>query len=539
MRIAIGCDHAGYPAKAAAIEAVRRAGHEAVDLGTHSPDSVDYPLFGKAVAEAVAAGRAERGIAICGSGIGISIAANRVPGVRAAVCHTLEAAKLSRQHNDANVLCLGARLTPPEGIGPIIDAWLATPFDGGGRHARRVGQLGAFLLTLAAAGLAAGARTGETPAASCEAYRAALDPRDVAGHLALARWCAERGLEESRRSLLAHVLSLDPSRAEAYRGLGYVLRDGVWMSPADARREEPSPVNRPARLADLMKRLAAADGAARAAAEAELMAFVLPGDEKFLRGSLDARQAAVRRAAALALWRIGDAEGVMERFLDPRWDHPDELREALAQPPREGLVEAAREGLLRRLKGKDRIPEDRLLAVIDLLGTAPGEAAAELLYRLAIEAPGSAPRAEAGAALARRKDAAAAEAALDLLARGTALGRERAGQLLVRLGEARAVPLLVDSLEKALRARSRAAEERDREPTGFLVLDAAGTTLLGRSPFGYNAFLIGTAESAEARPSFKDIPFEVAALQALTGQALSADVAAWRGWLAQSAGEAR
>lgn len=537
MRIAVGCDHAGFPAKAAAIEAVRRAGHEAVDLGTRSPDSVDYPLFGRAVAEAVAAGRAERGIALCGSGIGISIAANRVPGVRAAVCHTLEAARLSRLHNDANVLCLGARLTPPGEIGPIVEAWLATPFEGGERHVRRVGQLGAFLLALAAAGLCARAFAEETPAAACEAYRAALDPRDAEGHLALARWCAERGLEEPRRSLLAHVLALDPSRAEAYRGLGYVLRDGVWMSPADARREEPSPVDRSARLGEIAKRLAAADEAGRAAAEADLLGFVVPADAKYLRGALDARQAPVRRAAALALWRIGEPKMVVDRFLDPRWDYPDELKAALAQPPREALVEAARERLLRFLKGKERVPEDRLLVVIDLLDTAPGGAAAELLYRLAIESPGAVPRAEAGRALARRKAVSAAEAALELLARGTALGRERAGQLLVHLGEARAVPLLVDSLEKSLRARSRAAA-RDREPTGFLISDGAGTTLLGRCPFGYNAFL-GAAEAAEARPNFKDVPFEVTALQALTGESLSADVAAWRGWLARSAGGAQ
>lgn len=138
-KVAIASDHAGLSLKTA-IKA-RFPDIEWLDLGTNSADSVNYPDFGKALGQAITKGDAPRGIAICGSGIGISIAVNRFPAVRAALCTSTEMARLSRQHNDANVLCLGERLTPSETAFAIVETFFATEFEGG-RHAARVKQLG-------------------------------------------------------------------------------------------------------------------------------------------------------------------------------------------------------------------------------------------------------------------------------------------------------------------------------------------------------------------------------------------------------------
>jgi len=138
--IAIGADHAGFSLKRQLKAWLAACGHQMIDHGTHSTDSVDYPDFAAAVAAAVRDGRAERGVLVCGSGIGMAMAANKVAGVRAAVAGDPEIARLSRRHNDANVLALGARLTPPELALEVVQAWLATPFEGG-RHAHRVDKL--------------------------------------------------------------------------------------------------------------------------------------------------------------------------------------------------------------------------------------------------------------------------------------------------------------------------------------------------------------------------------------------------------------
>jgi ribose 5-phosphate isomerase B len=140
VKIAAGADHAGFALKQALCERLRAAGHEVVDLGTSSGESVDYPLFAHAVAARVAAGEAERGLLVCGTGLGMCMAANRHPGVRAADCLTVEMADLARRHNDANVLCLGARLLDDDEAWAVVEAWLATPFEGG-RHARRVDEI--------------------------------------------------------------------------------------------------------------------------------------------------------------------------------------------------------------------------------------------------------------------------------------------------------------------------------------------------------------------------------------------------------------
>ena len=140
--VAIANDHAGPALKALLIEEVKALGFTVLDLGTGSTDSVDYPDYGNLVAKAVLDERAQLGIAICGSGIGISIAANRHAGIRAALCHTGLAAELSRQHNDANILCLGARLIGDAEAKECVKRFLTTAFEGGGRHTKRVEKLG-------------------------------------------------------------------------------------------------------------------------------------------------------------------------------------------------------------------------------------------------------------------------------------------------------------------------------------------------------------------------------------------------------------
>ena len=145
MRIAIASDHAAYEMKAALADWLREAGHEVEDLGTDGPDSVDYPDYGYRLAEAIAEGRATRGVALCGSGIGISISVNRNPAARCALVSEPLSAKLSREHNDANVIAMGARLTGIDMAKACLDAFLTTDF-AGDRHARRVDKLSNPLL---------------------------------------------------------------------------------------------------------------------------------------------------------------------------------------------------------------------------------------------------------------------------------------------------------------------------------------------------------------------------------------------------------
>lgn len=139
--IAIAADHAGFDLKTRVAEFLKDEGYKVLDLGTHSADRVDYPDYGYALGETIAGGKAKYGVGICGSGIGISIALNRNPEVRAALCGSTEAAKLARQHNDANVLVLGARLTDEKTSLDCVRVFLNTEFEGG-RHAERVKKLG-------------------------------------------------------------------------------------------------------------------------------------------------------------------------------------------------------------------------------------------------------------------------------------------------------------------------------------------------------------------------------------------------------------
>jgi ribose 5-phosphate isomerase B len=140
MKVAIGSDHAGFSLKESLKGVLRDLGAEVQDLGTDGEASVDYVDFARRVAEAVAGGAADRGIAICGTGIGTSITANKVAGIRAALCHEAYTARMSREHNDANVLCLGGRVIGRELAADIVRTFLAAEFTGG-RHARRVGKI--------------------------------------------------------------------------------------------------------------------------------------------------------------------------------------------------------------------------------------------------------------------------------------------------------------------------------------------------------------------------------------------------------------
>jgi ribose 5-phosphate isomerase B len=143
MKIAVGSDHRGFEVKKRILHLLTQLGHEALDMGTGGQEGVDYPDFAFAVAEAVGDKRVDRGILICGTGIGMCIAANKVPGVRAAPCHDSITAEMSRRHNDANILCLSADLLGEELIDRMIRIWLETEFEGG-RHARRVNKITGF-----------------------------------------------------------------------------------------------------------------------------------------------------------------------------------------------------------------------------------------------------------------------------------------------------------------------------------------------------------------------------------------------------------
>lgn len=140
MKVAFGCDHAGYVLKEAVVAHLKEMGHEVVDFGCYSPERVDYPVQGEKAARAVASGECALGVLICGTGIGISLAANRVHGIRAAVCSEAYSAELTRRHNDANMIAFGARVVGEGTACAILDAFFNAKFEGG-RHAQRVAML--------------------------------------------------------------------------------------------------------------------------------------------------------------------------------------------------------------------------------------------------------------------------------------------------------------------------------------------------------------------------------------------------------------
>lgn len=148
MKIAVACDHAGYPLKEAVLQTVRAAGHEPIDLGTNSEEAVDYPDFAKKVGEAIQRGEAERGILVCGSGIGACIAANKMKGVYASICHDTYSAAQGVEHDDMNVLCLGGRVVGPELVNALVKAFLGARYlgheKGGERFERRVAKIRAM-----------------------------------------------------------------------------------------------------------------------------------------------------------------------------------------------------------------------------------------------------------------------------------------------------------------------------------------------------------------------------------------------------------
>lgn len=141
MRIAIGTDHAGWPYKKTLIDDLEASGHQVTDLGTHGPGSVDYPDFARAVAESLARGDADRGILLCGSAVGVSLVANKVPGIRAGVCHDTYSAHQCVEHDDVNVLCLGARVIGIEVAREVTATFVAARFSDETRHRRRLDKL--------------------------------------------------------------------------------------------------------------------------------------------------------------------------------------------------------------------------------------------------------------------------------------------------------------------------------------------------------------------------------------------------------------
>ncbi|ADL08781.1 ribose 5-phosphate isomerase B [Thermosediminibacter oceani] len=143
MKIAVACDHGGLNLKVEVIKLLEHKGIEYEDLGTFSDEPVDYPDIALSLAEAVARGEYDRGIVICGTGIGVSIAANKVKGIRAALCHDVYSARMSRLHNDANVLAMGARVIGPGLARTIVEEWLETGFEGG-RHKRRIDKISSY-----------------------------------------------------------------------------------------------------------------------------------------------------------------------------------------------------------------------------------------------------------------------------------------------------------------------------------------------------------------------------------------------------------
>jgi ribose 5-phosphate isomerase B len=142
--IAVGCDHAGFPLKARVVRELQAAGHQIVDCGGFDTTPSDYPDFARAVSTAVVQGRADRGVLVCGSGVGASVAANKVPGARAALCHDTFSARQGVEDDDMNVLCLGARVIGEELAAECIRAYLAARFSGAERHVRRVGKIAAI-----------------------------------------------------------------------------------------------------------------------------------------------------------------------------------------------------------------------------------------------------------------------------------------------------------------------------------------------------------------------------------------------------------
>ncbi|HEU0004462.1 MAG TPA: ribose 5-phosphate isomerase B [Terriglobia bacterium] len=141
MRIAVGADHAGYPLKVDVVRFLEEQGHDVTDLGTHSTESVDFPEYAKQVGRAVQLGNADRGVLVCGSGVGACVAANKLRGIRAALCHDTYTAHQGVEHDDVNVLCLGGRVVGPALTYDILRSWLTARYIGTGRHKRRVDQI--------------------------------------------------------------------------------------------------------------------------------------------------------------------------------------------------------------------------------------------------------------------------------------------------------------------------------------------------------------------------------------------------------------
>jgi glucose-6-phosphate isomerase/transaldolase/glucose-6-phosphate isomerase len=394
MRVAVGADHAGFPFKAPVIEALGRDGHEMLDLGTSSTAPVDYPDYAAAVGTAVLDGRAEAGILICGSGAGVAIAANKLRGIRAALCHDAFTARQSREDDDANVLCLGARVVDVEAAIALARQFLGARFSGEERHVRRVAKIAALEAREPARAEAAGAAAGEpldTPAVA-----AALEGLDRAG-------AAERLWARD-----ASLWSADAGGRAAIRA-----RLGWLGAPEAAREQLPDLLAfaegvRRDRIADVVllgmggsslaaEVLAGAFGPATGSPTLSVLDTTDPGAIRQLLGRLKLRETLFLVSSKsgttvemLTLYRVFRAE------LERETDRPGAHFVAITDPgtPLERL---AREGGFRRVFLNDPDIGGRFSA-LSLFGLVPGALAGVDIGRLLDRARGMAEECRVGRA---------------------------------------------------------------------------------------------------------------------------------------------
>ncbi len=596
MRIAVGSDHAGWEAKQGLVRLLECEGHQVCDVGTHTADPVDYPDYAHRVAEAVAGGACDRGVLLCGSGIGMSMAANRHRGVRAALCHGPEEARVSRAHNDANVLCLGARGRDAAFFEAIVRAWLSAPFEGE-RHAKRVAKIdlpgprhpGAALLVLAgllllAPGSSAAdrlvfhdgrvlegrvreeadryvievpggvildvprsqvARREEAPAPQdvFTERLAALASADPASYGSLAEWATVCGMHREARAVWLSLLSGVPGSPEALDALGYENIDGIWMGPDDRHRLdgwlcldgrwlEPGAYWE-AYVAKLVRELGG-DAAARARAALDLEAIRDARAEGALLAALRSSRIHVRVALLGGLASIGT---------DAAWDRI--VRLAL-EDEEEALRDAARS---RVQGGGDAVPaalQRRLETwyALDARGRARGRTEVEVRLRATV--------------LAGCLEGFGGRRALYVLTLVDPASRVRheAAALLARVPDERVFRGLVDALGSGhpmLQPRAAYALDTygDARAIGPLIdaldrllRDRAGGVLRPDSPFTLPAQMSAPAEvplslsvgaDEQGNAGLSLLSAEVSALQRLSGKTFGEDVDRWRAWLSAQA----
>ncbi|GEM_PF-91157 len=546
MKLAVGADHAGVEAKDRLVASLRAEGHEVEDLGTRTKDSVDYPVFAEAVARRVASGGSERGILVCGSGIGMSMAANKVRGVRAAVVSDAESARLSRRHNDANVLCLGARLSSVEGLEAIVRAWLETPFEGG-RHAGRVAQIDRILPALilaCCAWLGAAHADADTPeaeegpqAARLEYVkrRQALDSKDAPAHLALAHWCRDKGLRREAKELYQQALWLAPDNVEALEAGGYVHQGDVWLSPDDVHRLrgdrlyegrwlDPAAYRKTWTEDHLQAVRRARDAAALDAARRDLLSSPEDLDAGPLVKALLFKSRDVQLVVIEALGVARQVAGV-EPLIGllcgkEGGDLEASVQKALQAMKIPGTVVPLLQTLVQK---KDDEIRCRLIRVT---GELKDPKSSQILTAFAIFGTNGYMRRDASRALAKLELAEIFEVLCTLAVQGDSLQRARASEALAEYGKDAAIPFLITALE--LRCQEVAGALSHRAP---LPMSIPGGTMGDGGFTDEEAFaMLGLKGQEVPKATFDQIYPEQAALERLTKQSFGSDARRWRAW---------